>query len=515
MTQFLQAIFNCPELPELFVLRGRAFAALHDVKSAISNLTQATVLFEAAGTSHLEENAPIALELASLHDVDGMLKLQMASFDDALHSFNAALTCAPHYHISLLHRGLVYVSQQRFDRALHDIQQYCSIERDNVRAVIMLSRIQKRLGNSTAAAIAIQAALGLDPNDSEAQSLNALYRGAASELYHEASSALLANEFDTAIQILSRAIEQDPLDVRFFSRRGVVYRTIGRHDLAVNDLMQAVTLSGGNKLQVKQLVITYNELGVELYEAKNYAKALVFFTLAIENFPEMACLYINRGDVHRDLRDLPSALADYTQAHELNPDDKDTCIRLGLLHDARGLTYFDNKDFFEAVSAFSLAIKFLPHVATYWNHRGLARVEVRSYHDAAADFAQALKLDPSSDIALSRICMLNATALLNTSNPSARNQSERKRSQSISPRKVNLESVSYRSPERLSVTGQDIRLSAAEAAFELVKSQRALVQENRAAMQLKSKPREAFNALRSQKLDMKTAGASLQRPGIR
>jgi tetratricopeptide (TPR) repeat protein len=204
-------------------------------------------------------------------------------------------------------------------------------------------------------------------------------------------------------------------------------------------------------------------------------------------------------------------LADYTQAHELNPDDKDTCIRLGLLHDARGLTYFDNKDYFEAVSAFSLAIKFLPHVATYWNHRGLARVEVRSYHDAAADFAQALKLDPSSDIALSRICMLNATALLNTSNPSARNQSERKRSQSISPRKVHLE----RSPERLSATGQDIRLSAAEAAFELVKSQRALVQENRAAMQLKSKPREAFNALRSQKLDMKTAGASLQRPGIR
>jgi hypothetical protein len=111
--------------------------------------------------------------------------------------------------------------------------------------------------------------------------------------------------------------------------------------------------------------------------------------------------------------------------------------------------------------------------------------------------------------------MLNATALLNTPNASARNQRERKRSQSVSPRKVDLESVSYRSPERLSATGQDVRLSAAEAAFELVKSQRALVQENRAAMQLKSRPREAFNALRSQKLDMKTAGASLQRPGIR
>lgn len=510
-----QAIFNRPDLPELFVLRGRAFAALHDVKSAISNLTQATVLFESAGTSHLEENTPIALELASLHDVDGMLKLQKAAFDDAVNSFNSALACAPDYHIALLHRGLVYVSQQRFDRALNDIQKYCSLESADIKALIMLSRVHKRLGNSSAAAISIQTALGLDPNDSEAQVLNTVYRGAASELYHEASSALLGNDYDTAIQILSRAIEQDPLDVRFFSRRGVVYRTIGRHDLAVKDLMQAVTLSGGNKLQVKQLVITYNELGVELYEAKNYTKALVFFTLAIENFPEMACLYINRGDVHRDLRDLPSALADYTQAYELNPKDKDTCIRLGLLHDARGLTYFDNKDFFEAVSAFSLAIKFLPHVAMYWNHRGLARIEVRSFHDAAADFVQALKLDPSSDIALSRICMLNATELLNSSNSSKNIKSEGQRSMPMSPTKLYHESDSRRSPERLSATGQDVRLTAADAACALVKSQKALVEESRAALQLKSRPREAFNALRSQKLDMKTAGASLQRPGIR
>ncbi len=502
-------------MPELFVLRGRAFAALHDLKSAISNLTQATVLFDAAGTTHLEENIPIALELASLHDVDGMLKLQQAAFEDALQSFNSALACAPHYYVALLHRSLVYVSQQRFDRALSDLQQYCNLERHNIRAIVMLSRVHKRLGNSTAAAIAIQAALGIDSNDAEAQILNALYRGAASELYHEASGALLENKYDTAIEILSRAIDQDPLDVRFFSRRGVVYRTIGRHDLAVKDLMQAVTLSGGNKMQVKQLVITYNELGVELYEAKNYAKALVFFTLAIENFPEMACLYVNRGDVHRDLRDLPSALADYTQAYELNPKDKDTCIRLGLLHDARGLTYFDNKDYFEAVAAFSLAVKFLPHVAAYWNHRGLARIEVRSFHDAAADFAQALKLDPSSDLALSRICMLNATALLNSSDPSTSDQSGHKRSQSTSPKKIHRNFALQRSPERLSATGQDARLTATEAACTLVKTQKILAEENRASLQVKSKPREAFNSLRLQKLDIKTAGASLQKPGIR
>jgi tetratricopeptide (TPR) repeat protein len=513
LTQIYQAIFNRPELPELFVLRGRAYAALHDIKSAISNLTQAVVLFDAAGTSHLEENTPIALELASLHDVDGMLKLQQAVFDEALQSFNAALSCNSHYHVALFHRSLVYVSQQRFDRALNDLQQYCNMERNNIRAIVMLSRVHKRLGNSTAAAIAIQTALGIDPNDTEAHNLNTLYRGAASELYHEASSALLANDYDSAIQILTRAIDQDPLDVRFFSRRGVVYRTIGRHDLAVKDLMQAVTLSGGNKLQVKQLVITYNELGVELYEAKNYSKALVFFTLAIENFPDMPCLYVNRGDVHRDLRDLPSALADYTQAYELNPRDKDVCIRLGLLHDARGLTYFDNKDYFEAVAAFSLAIKFLPHVAAYWNHRGLARIEIRSFQDAASDFAQALKLDPSSDIALSRICMLNATSLLQSSSTSISNQNGHKRSQSTSPKKGYR--ASQRSPERLTATGQDAHLTATEAALELVKSQKVLAEENLAALRHKSQPREAFNALRSQKLDIKTAGASLQRPGIR
>ena len=35
------------------------------------------------------------------------------------------------------------------------------------------------------------------------------------------------------------------------------------------------------------------------------------------------------------------ALQDYLKAHELNPADRDTRIRLSTLFDARGLTYFD------------------------------------------------------------------------------------------------------------------------------------------------------------------------------
>jgi hypothetical protein len=143
----------------------------------------------------------------------------------------------------------------------------------------------------------------------------------------------------------------------------------------------------------------------------------------------------------------------------------------------------------------------------------LARIEIRSFQDAASDFAQALKLDPSSDIALSRICMLNATSLLHSSSTSISDQNGHKRSQSTSPKKGYR--ASQRSPERLTATGQDAHLTATEAALELVKSQKVLAEENLAALRHKSQPREAFNALRSQKLDIKTAGASLQRPGIR
>ncbi|KAJ1480403.1 hypothetical protein T484DRAFT_2804890 [Baffinella frigidus] len=125
----------------------------------------------------------------------------------------------------------------------------------------------------------------------------------------------------------------------------------------------------------RQLAITYNQLAIELYAARDYAKALTVYDMALEHDPKSSSTYVNRGDCHRDMQEVALALQDYLKAHDLDANDKEINIRISTLYDARGLTYFDRGLLFEAEKEFTLAIKYLPNVTHYYLHRATASYE--------------------------------------------------------------------------------------------------------------------------------------------
>lgn len=97
--------------------------------------------------------------------------------------------------------------------------------------------------------------------------------------------------------------------------------------------------------------------------------------------------YINRGIVYIGKNDYPKAIADFTKAIELDPNDASYYIR-------RGKAYSEKDQHANAVADFSQAIKLKPNDETVYNLRGLSYIGKGDREAAAEDFKKAVQINP-------------------------------------------------------------------------------------------------------------------------
>jgi len=304
-------------------------------------------------------------------------------------------------------RALAFMGQGKFEEALKGLNSYLEKEenpKSKLGIHLLVAKINKQMKNPTTAAVHVNAALKIDSANEEALKLYVQLKGRAGELFAEATELLLKNQPMQAIDSLKHAIELDDKDTRFLVRRGVIYRQMGLYNEAVADLEKVIEITNGNNSDAsRQLAIAYNQLGIELYSAREYQQALDVFQLAIKHDDKSPSIFINKGDCHREMHQVGLALQDYLHAHELNPDDTEIRIRLSTLYDARGLTFFDRGMLDEAFREFSKAIEYLPQVSHYYIHRATAAIELGMLDDAVRDYRAVVKMDPYNEQAWAKL----------------------------------------------------------------------------------------------------------------
>jgi tetratricopeptide (TPR) repeat protein len=135
----------------------------------------------------------------------------------------------------------------------------------------------------------------------------------------------------------------------------------------------------------------YMRQGLTYSEQGDYAQAIADFTKAIELDPNNATAYFNRGLAQVNLGDPEQAIADFTKAIELDPDH-------ALAYNNRGDVYYKAGDYAQAIADFTKAIELDPNDAIAYFHRGSVYDEQNNYEEAIADFTKAIELkhDPLS-----------------------------------------------------------------------------------------------------------------------
>ena len=129
------------------------------------------------------------------------------------------------------------------------------------------------------------------------------------------------------------------------------------------------------------------QVGSGMYMLEQYEEAIADFTQAIRLNPNDALAYNNRGLTCAELNDLTGAIADFTQAIRLNPND-------ALAYNNQGITRAELNDLTGAIADFSEAIRLNPDDAAAYINRGVARQAANDLAGTIEDFTQAISLKP-------------------------------------------------------------------------------------------------------------------------
>jgi tetratricopeptide (TPR) repeat protein/tRNA A-37 threonylcarbamoyl transferase component Bud32 len=132
----------------------------------------------------------------------------------------------------------------------------------------------------------------------------------------------------------------------------------------------------------------YRERGDKRYRAGDHKGAVADYSTAIHLNPNDAIAYYRRGNTQYVLGDKKAALTDYNKAIQIDPDYADA-------YAGRGSTKSDLGDKQGALTDFNKAIQLNPDSVYAYTGRGGVKLDLRDRSAALLDFNQAIQIDPN------------------------------------------------------------------------------------------------------------------------
>jgi tetratricopeptide (TPR) repeat protein len=183
-----------------------------------------------------------------------------------------------------------------------------------------------------------------------------------------------AENYDLAIDYLSRTIEIDPNYRDAYFNRARAYRGLGEFKLAIADYSKAIELEPS--------AAAYNNRGNAYRYLGDFKQAIADFNTAIEIRPDYALAYSNRGDAHLGAGEIEQAFADYERAIELEPDNADH-------HFWRGGAYYSQGEYELAAADYSRAVDLEPdHTIAHNNLAWTLAYDLDTDYETALEHAQ-------------------------------------------------------------------------------------------------------------------------------
>jgi tetratricopeptide (TPR) repeat protein len=148
--------------------------------------------------------------------------------------------------------------------------------------------------------------------------------------------------YEQAMADVNQAIELEPSPF-FYNERGILYTVLQQHDLALADYATAIERSAG------KLADPFINRTVALRGLGRYEDALADYTSALAIDPDDFDAYRGRGSIYVEMENYEAALADLHRSLELAPRQVTT-------HYGLGLAYFGMGRYQEALQHYQQAI---------------------------------------------------------------------------------------------------------------------------------------------------------------
>jgi tetratricopeptide (TPR) repeat protein len=329
------------------VAHGQTDNALDDLNAALALEPKNLAALMMRATIYVQQHKPLEAEKdiaaglsiepnnANLLAFRGAFLMTQAKNDAAKQSFIRALEVDPNNVQARLQLGWLFSSQNDPDGAMREFNTLITRDPRNVQALAARALVNALKQDYEAAKKDIAAAEAIDPNDTAVKTTKATIAGQQ-------------NDYASEIEIFSGLIAQNPKSGGNYFNRAGAYSALGKDDLALKDVDEAITLGfkdtpvrvlranimmrRGNREAVAHeadlmLQEVANSSWALVAAAKTYAaigqrdKAMQAFDRALAIKPE-AYIYVNRAQV-RPSSDVSGRLADLDQALKLEANMPD------------------------------------------------------------------------------------------------------------------------------------------------------------------------------------------------
>ncbi|NIO20559.1 MAG: tetratricopeptide repeat protein [Candidatus Aenigmarchaeota archaeon] len=177
--------------------------------------------------------------------------------------------------------------------------------------------------------------------------------------FNQATEKMQQNDFDGAITILKKMVEENPDDANALYFLGISYIKKNKFSNAIEALIKTTELS-------PSFPGAYHQLGICYRQQNELDKALQYYQIALELKPDSVDSLYNRGLILFELNRIEEALTHFEKALELKPDDPEFL-------EMAGRCYIHQGDFLKAIEYLKKArdgysdqekIKFLDQLIT-------------------------------------------------------------------------------------------------------------------------------------------------------
>ena len=295
------ALERAPEHAPTYSARGIVLSELGRYEEAVVDQTIALQFAEVAAA--LEPGGGDGPYLATILNSRAISLRQAGEIEAALEDFARVIELDPtsalyHHNRGLAHGDLDFPSHD-LDLARQDQERALRLDPDHVEARLELGRLQLEASELEAALESFAHALRLAPELAEAHAA----RGEALEALGRSGEA---------IQAYGEAIRLDPGNPFHFLSRGQAYERTRQINASLDDFTHAIRLSEGT------FASAFSSRGVAKYNSDDLPGALADYSRAIELEPEEPIYWRNRAEVWGDLGDEEQAAADEAAAEALD-----------------------------------------------------------------------------------------------------------------------------------------------------------------------------------------------------
>jgi tetratricopeptide (TPR) repeat protein len=207
----------------------------------------------------------------------------------------------------------------------------------------------------------------------------------AVEWFAKGHASFLSEDFNNAIDALTKAIELDPKFTKAYGDRGVCYGQLGKYSQALEDFNKVIELEPKNAVGYTSRGLAYHSLGNSRDAIKDFDKAIKL------NPPRIAEVYFIRGLVYGEMGNPRQSIKDFDKAIKLKtPNLEEAYYKRGLAYGKLGNLRKEIKDY-------SKAIELNPKNAGAYGYRGLAHGKLGNSRQAIEDFDKAIELNPKNE----------------------------------------------------------------------------------------------------------------------